>query len=407
MARPRHFIGAAAAAVVVCGATGMLAACGRDDPTPSPRSGRVERDLRALGYTGWDPAIDEGAGVVYRDRMRASDLARVWADDRSTVYSVSPDGAPLARLEVPGRTQVEFARVLNDGRVLCVSVDEGLTLLEASGDVVWSLDIPAHHEAVAVPDGSAPGERTFACLTHRAVPHRGRSVRFDAVEFVAEATGERVEGPYRRYDTYDHRATLDATRPGVRHPLDVPPPAQGGSRDEATYDYFHANGIAFRSADEMFVCLRNVDMIVSVDARTGEMLGSYGHGILDWPHAPTIVQHDGIDRLLVFDNGKHRGWSRVVEIELGSGALAWSWPKGRESRAGDEAPRLWSELRGYAQRLPGGTTLVTESERGRAIEVTRSGEVVWEFLNPERREGPNGPERRRIYRMTAVPTDRF
>ena len=400
-------MGTAAVALVVCGVGATLAGCGGDD-APEVEGARGEaRDLRALGYTDWDPDAHEGAGVVYRDARRASDLARIWADDRSTVHAIAADGTTLARLDVPGRTQVEFARALEGGRILCVSVDEGLTLLERGGEVVWSLDVAVHHDAVAVPDGSAPGERTFACLTHRAIPHRGRSVRFDVVEFVSEASGEIVRGRFSPYDTYEHRTALDGARPGARHPLDVPAPEPVDPRTEETYDYFHANAIAFRSPGEMFVCLRNVDMIVSVDTKTGSMLRTYGHGILDWPHAPTIVRGSASDRMLVFDNGKHRGWSRLVEIELETGLVTWSWPRGRESRAGDDAPRLWSELRGYAQRLPGGTTLVTESERGRVIEVTRQGEVVWEFLNPERREGADGPERRRIYRMMAVPSAFF
>ena len=35
-----------------------------------------------------------------------------------------------------------------------------------------------------------------------------------------------------------------------------------------------------------------------------------------------------------------------------------------------------------AQRLPNGNTLITESHCGRLFEVTRDGEIVWEFINP-------------------------
>jgi hypothetical protein len=34
--------------------------------------------------------------------------------------------------------------------------------------------------------------------------------------------------------------------------------------------------------------------------------------------------------------------------------------------------------------LPNGNTLITESDRGRAFEITRSGRVVWEYYNPAR-----------------------
>jgi hypothetical protein len=37
---------------------------------------------------------------------------------------------------------------------------------------------------------------------------------------------------------------------------------------------------------------------------------------------------------------------------------------------------------GYAQRLPNGNTLITESSFGRFFEVTKEGEIVWEYVNP-------------------------
>jgi hypothetical protein len=35
-----------------------------------------------------------------------------------------------------------------------------------------------------------------------------------------------------------------------------------------------------------------------------------------------------------------------------------------------------------AQRLPNGNTLITEGGFGRIFEVTTTGEVVWEYINP-------------------------
>ena len=39
---------------------------------------------------------------------------------------------------------------------------------------------------------------------------------------------------------------------------------------------------------------------------------------------------------------------------------------------------------GAATRLENGNTLITESDGGRAVEVTPSGETIWEFYNPHR-----------------------
>ena len=45
---------------------------------------------------------------------------------------------------------------------------------------------------------------------------------------------------------------------------------------------------------------------------------------------------------------------------------------------------LFSKTCGTAQPLANGNILIAESDRGRAIEVTTDGDIVWEFYNPHR-----------------------
>jgi hypothetical protein len=59
---------------------------------------------------------------------------------------------------------------------------------------------------------------------------------------------------------------------------------------------------------------------------------------------------------------------------------------------------------GAVQRLPNGNTLVTESEGGRVIEVTRDGEIVWEFHTPHR-AGDEDEFIATIGRMRRLPPD--
>ena len=70
-----------------------------------------------------------------------------------------------------------------------------------------------------------------------------------------------------------------------------------------------------------------------------------------------------------------RDWSRVIEVDPRTDEIVW------EYRA--EVPTdFYSRTRGASQRLSNGNTLVTESEKGRIFEITRDGEVVWDFVNP-------------------------
>ena len=102
--------------------------------------------------------------------------------------------------------------------------------------------------------------------------------------------------------------------------------------------------------------------------------------------------HNGT--LLVFGTGSGGGWGRVSELDRRKGEVVWS------SRAGQGADPFFSDTRGSAQALPGGTVLITESDTGRLFEVTRQGQIVWEFWNPEVVTGkaPGVMERRLIYR---------
>jgi hypothetical protein len=80
--------------------------------------------------------------------------------------------------------------------------------------------------------------------------------------------------------------------------------------------------------------------------------------------------------------------SRVIEVEPATGRIAWKYENG---------PAFFSEWGGSVQRLPNGNTLITNSNSGRAFEVTAEGKIVWEFANPK--VYSNG-DRANIWRLT-------
>jgi hypothetical protein len=74
--------------------------------------------------------------------------------------------------------------------------------------------------------------------------------------------------------------------------------------------------------------------------------------------------------------------SRVVEFDTTTQEIVWSY-------AGNDKHPLDSPIRSGQQRLPNGNTLIIESDGGRLLEVTRQGEIVWEYINPVRGGGAN------------------
>ena len=66
-------------------------------------------------------------------------------------------------------------------------------------------------------------------------------------------------------------------------------------------------------------------------------------------------------------------------IEFNPTTLEQVW-----SYTGDEARPFESKLRSAQERLPNGNTLITESDFGRAFEVTPDKMLVWEWISPYR-----------------------
>jgi hypothetical protein len=97
-------------------------------------------------------------------------------------------------------------------------------------------------------------------------------------------------------------------------------------------------------------------------------------------HDPDVLPNG---RILLFDNTGHlgpEGPSRIVELDILSQQVHWCY-------AGTAADPLYSLVRSGQQMLPNGNVLITESDAGRIQEVTRGGEIVWEFRNPVSLDG--------------------
>lgn len=390
-----------AVAVLLDSCAGEAPSAEGDAPRPgmaTPEAGAPDLDaLRALGYTTWDPAPSGAGGVRVHDRESAWDGVQLWADDVDRALAVDMDGTPLHAWQVPGRDQVEFFRLLPDspeGGILALSVDQGLTRLDARGALLWSLDLAAHHEIAVLADGS------FAVPVWEEREYRGRRVRFDHIAFVS-AAGEVTA----HWSTHAHLGELQALHPPLaldtaEPPMDPPTEDEAEDEEETVYDYYHLNSIAPLGAnaldqdprfapDNLLVCFRNANLLVILDRDDLSVCWHWRPGTLDFPHMPRMLANG---RILLFDNGAHRGWSRVLELDPLSGEVPWSW-------CADPPEDFFTRLRGSVQRLSNGNTLICESQRRRAFEVTPAGEVVWEFLNPDVVDG----RRRRIYRVVRVP----
>jgi Arylsulfotransferase (ASST) len=158
-------------------------------------------------------------------------------------------------------------------------------------------------------------------------------------------------------------------------------------------DYTHANAIELVDEAAAMRLSGQPGRQVLVSMRE---LGAIGLLDLDrevftWAaRGPWIGQHDPDllpnGNMLLFDNVgdfSDRGDSRVIEFNPKTNEIIWSY-------AGSTNQPFHSILRSDQERLANGNTLITESDGGRLLEVTRDGEIVWEYVNPIR--GGEGDE---------------
>jgi Arylsulfotransferase (ASST) len=123
--------------------------------------------------------------------------------------------------------------------------------------------------------------------------------------------------------------------------------------------------------------LRSVSAVIIIDRGTGKVIWHLGAGTVAQQHCASELPDGSI---LLFDNGTFRTaesvtYSRVIEVDRQSKAITWEY---RDS----PAENFFTPFMGAAQRLPNGNTLITESAFGRIFEVTRSGQVCWEYVVP-------------------------
>jgi hypothetical protein len=341
--------------------------------------------LEALGYLG-GYAPGDGAGVRVWDRDRATPGVNLYSSGHAaTALLVGMDGRVLHRWALPfaeafpdlhvasARATGAWRRVAlrpEDGHLLAIHEGVGLVHLDARSRVVWATANRAHHEARWLPSGgvlvltrilrlTGPGGRPLLEDHVAELDPRGREVRRVSV-----------------------LAALSASR--WRSLLDGAPVDPG--------DPLHTNALFPLDGDRVLLSLRHVDALVVLDLAQERIVWA-GTG-------PWVRQHDAeiapSGAMMLFDNrGGPGGTSRALAIEPFGRRITWSYggPPGRP---------LSSDVLGAVQELPTGNVLITESTRGRAVEVTREGDVVWMYDNPEV-TGPDGAYVAAIFEMVRLP----
>ena len=141
-------------------------------------------------------------------------------------------------------------------------------------------------------------------------------------------------------------------------------------------EWTHLNAVELTPDGDVLISSQKLDTIMKISWPKGDVLWRWGGlGRLSHQHDPTITP-DGT--LLVFDNGSRhplQPLSRVVEVDMKTDEIVWQY-------IGSPVYSMVSLHISGAERLANGNTLICEGESGRLLEVTREGDICWEWISP-------------------------
>ncbi len=292
--------------------------------------------------------------------MKGKELHR-WRYDINRVWKKTYD---------PRKYQHLFWRhvhLLENGYLLAIFEGHGMIKLDKDSNLLWDYPGGAHHDLQILPNGN-----------------------------IYTLTREKVRAP--KYNpseplTLDFIALLspggkELSKISILECLENSKYADVLKKMKRRGDVLHTNRVevldgrlvsqspAFKQGN-LLISILYLDLVAVVDPEKKAVVWAMS-GPWKRQHMPTVLENG---RMMVFDNQfSPKGGStvsRVLEFEPFTGKISW------EFRGGRDAPFFTNDC-GFFQRLPNGNTLISESNAGRAFEVTREKRIAWEFYNPHR-----------------------
>lgn len=351
----------------------------------------------------WNQSRTERQGVTIHDPEQATDGLTLYTSGHApAAFLMNMDGEVVhswertfssiwdetaaARDPVPDRqTYFRRARMTPDGDLLAVydgvgdsPYGYGIVRLNRDSSVLWKNLDHFHHDFTIAEDGRIFGlTHAFRSDIPAGLGHLSKPVLEDYLVIVSPEDGrtlrkisliEAVErSAFRRQLWSLPYYTL--SDPLHTNAVEV--------LDKETAERL-ANKVPVAAEGQVLLSFRELGggLIALLDVEKEEIVWAR-HGSWRSQHDPDILPNGNI---MLFDNLGHfgdEGKSRVIEIDPATGGIVWSY-------AGTESQPLESLIRAAQHPLENGNVLITESGGGRLLEVTRGGEVVWEYINPVR-----------------------
>ncbi len=352
-----------------------------------PRTSEVgvtihQKDKAFQGYTLYGSGHHRGAYLLDMEGK----VAHEWGLDFKDVW---PDPKHVKNYEEERFVYWRRVHMFPNGDLLAqyygaqdTPYGYGLVKVDKDSKLIWKSDLNVHHDFDVAPDGSIwsldqafrdQSTNPVEGVTHLSVP-----VFIEDFIVKLSPDGKLL----KRINVYDALVNSPFRHVATLSKPDYP--------EDTDWDPLHTNGIAVITSDfashhdfaepgmVMFSMRRN-DTLAILDPETEKVVWA-NRGFHSHQHDPDPLPNGNV---MIYDNRGHggvEGISRIIEFDPVTNAIVWMY-------TGSAEVPFQSKIRGNQQVLPNDNVLTHEHSHGRILEVTRAGEIVWEYHNPVREDG--------------------
>ncbi|MFC2091591.1 arylsulfotransferase family protein [Elusimicrobiota bacterium] len=365
--------------------------------------------IRALPYVSYaigdKKKADIDMGAKYYDEEGAYKGFNIYNPDSfPEAYLVNMQGEVIYKWK-SNIGDWQHVELCSDGGLLVIDPHDFLIRLDQHSNVLWTKPIRAHHDL-----DIADNEDIYVIADEfkMVVDSFQLTIIHDDCIVVLTKLGK-IKEKYSLYKILKRiiPSNIAGWAPKIDYNQEKKPTRDLSGKfipdDYTYYDVFHANSIEIIDRDIEGVCSRgdllvslcHLDLIGIVNIKKQKLVWHWGEGELQGPHHASLLKSG---RIMVFDNGLKRKYSRVLEIDPLIKKIVWEYKA-------DIPDKFFSSSRGGSQRLPNGNTLITESDKGHVFEITSWGDIVWEFYTHKVMDDDINHKRSALYRMTRIVAD--
>lgn len=382
----------------------------RDGGTANDTTEKYQEQLeliRSLGYlSGYEEAPFKRNVTVY-DPERASDGYNVLTSGHAPgVYMIDMEGSIVHEWYTEEATdyglwpeaqneEIDFdfwrrAYLYENGDLLAIISGGGVIKVDWESNLLWTSDYcSAHHDLDVDDDGNI---YVIGRKVHINEKYNPEEYISEDYLFILDSLGNNIDSMSILDLVAESPFAPTLRRSAIRNCLKI----YMGRGDDITMltmedliltgDILHCNSVAYIREGQLpdnydgplregtvLLSIRTTDLVCAVDLENRSIY--WGESDL-WhrQHEPVVLPNGN---MLIFDNLGMVNASTVLEFDPETNEIEWFYK-------GDEDNPFYSPGIGSCQRLANGNTLITESMFGRAFEVTREKEIVWEYYSPYR-----------------------